>query len=173
MNTTSKMERLLGLVESLSRPGTDKVVEYIKGSNFSRKHGGSTHHKYPGGLVDHCLEVYENMKEKSKGLDISEETIIICSLFHDLGKVKAQNEHPEHSLAILDKCGFELTDEERLAIGSHHTPNAEAFNLSSVPSILKRSDMLSAGTWKSENPRPGITPEKKLWNDLLTIFSKI
>ena len=60
------MERIIKLVESLSRPGTAEVVKYLKSSNFNIVHGGDSHHKYRGGLIDHSLEVYENMKEKTK-----------------------------------------------------------------------------------------------------------
>jgi hypothetical protein len=172
MNRKLKMERLLELVASLSRPGTDKVVKFIKESDFSSKHGGDTHHKYPGGLVDHSLEVYENMKVKAEGLGISEETIIICSIFHDLGKVVVHKGHAGQSLAILDNFGFELTEEERMAIGSHHHPDVTVLELNTLSSILMRSDGLSTGLWKKAHPKPGMSAFDKLKNDALLKFCK-
>ena len=53
------MDRIIKLVETLTRPGTAEVVKYLKKGSFATREGGSTHHKYAGGLVAHSLEVYE------------------------------------------------------------------------------------------------------------------
>lgn len=47
------------------------------------------HRAYPGGLLDHCLQIYENLKVLNtyflKNM-YSEQTIAMVALFHDLGK---------------------------------------------------------------------------------------
>lgn len=150
MAQNNKLETLIRLVETISRPGTSDVVELLKNSNFSTKYGGASHHRYRGGLVDHSLEVYEHMKEKAAGLDIPDESIIICSIFHDLGKLHGHHNHQLESVAILEKCGFHLTDQERLAISTHHDMDG-ALNLGSLQSLLKRSDVKSTGDWRGKN----------------------
>ena len=171
MKGKSKKDRLIDLVESLSRPGTHAVVELIKNSNFASKFGGASHHRYRGGLVDHSLEVYEHMKEKATGLDIPEESIIICSLFHDLGKLNGHKGHPAGSLAILDQCGFELTPEERQAIATHHKIDG-ALDMDSLQSLLKRSDMLSTGEWQKKHPQPNTSLWKSLIKSVMGGYSK-
>lgn len=171
MKERNNKERIIELVESLTRPGTQAVVAFIKNSNFALKYGGGSHHKYRGGLIDHSLEVYENMKMKAFGLDIPEESIIICSIFHDLGKVKGLKSHPSKSLAILDQCGFELTEEERQAIATHHHFDG-AFKMESLQSILKRSDMKSTGEWQDKHPDPNVSCWKRVVKYALSEFSK-
>ena len=172
MNNISNKEKLIALVESLSRPGAKEVAELIRNSRFASVYGGASHHKYHGSLVDHSLEVYENMKAKAAGLDIDEESIIICSIFHDLGKLRGQKKHPSHSLAILDECGFMLTKEERMAIATHH--RSEGFlKLHSLQSLLKRSDMLSTGEWKESHRKNNTTLSKRIKNSALKLISKL
>ena len=49
------MDRIINILKTLDRPGTDKVIEFMEENNYkgSRCYG---HHKYAGGLVDHSLE---------------------------------------------------------------------------------------------------------------------
>ena len=75
MKSKVKKDRIIELVESPSRPSSDAVAAYIKNSNFASKFGGVGHHRYRGGLVDHSLEIYEHMKEKASGLNVSEESL--------------------------------------------------------------------------------------------------
>ena len=162
------MDRIIKLVETLTRPGTAEVVKYLKKGSFATREGGSTHHKYAGGLVAHSLEVYEYMKEKSEGLGFSDESIIICSLFHDLGKVKGHHNHHEHSVEILDRCGFELTDDERYAILNHHNVWGD-MDMSSLYRVLQRSDMKSTGEWRDAHEGKKDSP----WADLLKAFREM
>ena len=174
MKPITKKDRIIALVESLNRTGSHEVASYIQASNFALKHGGASHHKYRGGLVDHSLEVYQNMKEKASGLNIPEDSIIICSIFHDLGKLISQDGHPSHSLAILDQCGFQLTKDERKAIATHHSFDG-ALDLNSLQSLLKRSDGKSTDEWKKSHPgsSPAKSSGKELVELILSEFSKI
>lgn len=161
------MERIIKLVESLTRPGKEEVVKYLKESNFSSIKGGSTHHLYPGGLIDHSLEVYENMKKKTKGTGISHDSVIICSIFHDLGKTINFNQHPSRSISILKKCKFEITEEEKQAILNHHHVSDEDLNSpDNLGTYLKKSDMLSTGEYKAVHAKQTGNPLKDLFIDM-------
>lgn len=170
------MERIIKLVETLDRPGTAEVLRYLKDSNFNTIDGGASHHKYRGGLIDHSLEVYEAMKKKTEGKSIPSDSVIICSIFHDLGKTISQHKHNVKSVEILDRCGFELTEDERNAILNHHEVLPEDVNIltpTTVGTYLKKSDMMSTGDYKFSSGR---VKNKSWWkiagNYLLLAWAK-
>lgn len=88
------MERIIDILKTLDRPGTDKVIEFMQENNYkgSRCYG---HHKYAGGLVDHSLEVYNHMMQNCG--ELPKDSIIVCAFFHDLGKAsKSTRQIKEH-----------------------------------------------------------------------------
>lgn len=137
--------------EKINRDGLDSLLDWLENeSDFfvapasTRFHGN---HKY--GLLEHSLNVYYALNELVKQfphLNISEETIAIASLFHDLCKAnyyvvstknvkdeatgvwrkepfyKADDQYPvghgEKSVIILMKH-MQLTDDEIYAIRWH------------------------------------------------------
>ena len=152
------MERVIAILEQVARPGISQVIEYIRKSNYATARCGE-HHKYKGGLVDHSLEVYEIMKRDNPKL--SEESIIICSLFHDLGKARLrgwnfEGHHPERAIAILKRCGFELTEQEAFAIRYHHRKSLDAFTHPYRNAVTK-ADMESTAAWKRKHGKLTLT----------------
>ena len=84
------MEEFINLLKSTNRDGIDDLIEFIKKTDFATAPASTRYHgAYEGGLKDHSLKVYEILKEKVKNanLDVSEDTIIISSLLHDICKV--------------------------------------------------------------------------------------
>lgn len=88
----SKFEYLIGMV---NRSGMDKLMEFIRKSDFYTAPASTRFHgSYEGGLLAHCLNVYENLNKKRNEnslwdeqlKDIPEESIIIVSLLHDICK---------------------------------------------------------------------------------------
>lgn len=108
------------------------------------------HNCFPGGLVEHSLRVYHTFKAFCNIYlpDANQDSIIICALFHDLGKIgsltqdyfipetsdwhmntlgRYYNYNPELSyldadlrtLSLLGQIGVKLTDEEFKAILIH------------------------------------------------------
>lgn len=84
-------ERFLELCSKVNRTGMDELLKWLEGSDFfycpasARFHGS-----YPGGLLAHSLNVYDEMLRLSAAypeVNLSEETAIITTLFHDLCKV--------------------------------------------------------------------------------------
>lgn len=147
------MDRIISILKQFNRPGTDALIEYLRASNYAEARCYS-HHLYRGGLLDHSLEVY-NLMMQHKG-HLSEESVAICALLHDLGKSKCdgfavQGSHSDRSILILDKCGFILTDEERSAIRNHHKIDLNIL-VEPLRKYLNLADMASTGKWKRENP---------------------
>lgn len=83
-------EMILDLLRSTERDGIDKLADYLCDSTdfFTAPASTRFHNNFSGGLAQHCLNVYENFKSllEIKGVEMSEDSIIICALLHDLCK---------------------------------------------------------------------------------------
>ena len=83
-------EMILDLLRSTERDGIDKLADYLSDSTdfFTAPTSTRFHNNFSGGLAQHCLNVYENFKSllEIKGVEMSEDSIIICALLHDLCK---------------------------------------------------------------------------------------
>ena len=83
-------EMILDLLRSTERDGVDKLADYLSDSTdfFTAPASTRFHNNFSGGLAQHCLNVYENFKSllEIKGVEMSEDSIIICALLHDLCK---------------------------------------------------------------------------------------
>lgn len=87
-----KFEYYLGRV---SREGMDRLMEFIRKSDFYTAPASTKYHgAYEGGLLEHSLNVYENLfKKKAESSlwqeqlkDIPDDSIIIAALLHDICK---------------------------------------------------------------------------------------
>ncbi len=84
-------ERFISLCKEVKREGMDKLLAWLEESDFyicpaSRQYHGA----YRGGLLEHSLNVYDELKRLLKAypeVEIPEESVIISALFHDLCKV--------------------------------------------------------------------------------------
>lgn len=84
-------ERFLSLCQKIHREGMSDLLNWLEKTDFytcpasSRFHGA-----YPGGLLQHSLNVYDEavrLLAAYPEIEISEESVIISTLFHDLCKV--------------------------------------------------------------------------------------
>lgn len=82
--------------ENIKREGADRLLEYLKKSDFFTAPSSTRFHgAYEGGLVQHSVNVYHCLKDylsrprvkEMYGMEYSEETIAIVALLHDLCKV--------------------------------------------------------------------------------------
>lgn len=83
-------DRILTLLKSVNRDGIDNLIEWLEKSDFFTAPASTKFHgNYEGGLAEHSYNVYQLFKLKVEqfNLGLSEETIIISSLLHDLCKV--------------------------------------------------------------------------------------
>ena len=90
---TNKQE-FIDLLHKIKRPNAniEGLIKKLEGSDFFIAPASTKYHNaFKGGLVEHCLNVYYNLLNlvDMKGLkgEISEESIIICGLLHDLSKM--------------------------------------------------------------------------------------
>ena len=143
-------EEFRKLLLSVNREGMDKLLEFINATDFYTAPASTRFHgSYEGGLLEHSMKVYEILKEKVKHtpieMEVSEDTLIISALLHDICKVKyykvdyrnAKNDrgewekvpyytvddtipygHGEKSVMMLTEY-IKLTPEEKYAIRWH------------------------------------------------------
>ena len=143
-------EEFRKLLLSVNREGMDKLLEFIDATDFYTAPASTRFHgSYEGGLLEHSMKVYEILKEKVKHtpieMEVSEDTLIISALLHDICKVKyykvdyrnAKNDrgewekvpyytvddtipygHGEKSVMMLTEY-IKLTPEEKYAIRWH------------------------------------------------------
>jgi len=94
----SNKERFIELFKSkITREGADKLLEYLlsPASDFFVAPASARFHcSYEGGLLDHSLNVYDQLVSfmesehaKNLGFSYSDESIAIVSLLHDLCKI--------------------------------------------------------------------------------------
>ena len=145
------------LLYSTKRPGIEIVIDHLHGKDCRNKHDKfynapasvKYHNNTYGGLAQHSLDVYreaksmyENLVKSGEKLSFGMDSIILCSLLHDVCKmdeyVMNEKGHPEHTKHYhggnphglkSDRClrrwHLELTDEERKAIIWHMGDHAD------------------------------------------------
>ena len=101
---TANKERFLELYKThITREGADKLLEYIcspKCDFFTAPASTRFHGSYPGGLLEHSLNVYDCLRhmcddsfsKEQFGFDFSDETIALTSLLHDICKTNVYKE---------------------------------------------------------------------------------
>lgn len=84
-------ERFLQLCSQVKRDGMDGLLSWLEKSDFFTAPASSRFHgAYEGGLLQHSLNVYDEFKRLIAvypEVKCDEESIVICTLFHDLCKV--------------------------------------------------------------------------------------
>ena len=94
MENKQNIERFEKLFSKIKREGADNLLKFIQKSDFYAAPASTKHHLcVEGGLLQHSLNVYDalcaEMKNPywDKALEkVSEETILVVSLLHDLCK---------------------------------------------------------------------------------------
>ena len=148
------------LISGMTRNGIEHLIKYLEEQTDFYNAPCSTkyHLSVPGGLVRHSLNVHKLLtaKDKSYRLNINPESLLICSLFHDICKANyygtesrnVKNDatgqwekkqiyvvkdqfpigHGEKSVIMLQNFFIPLTEEEQLAIRWHMGPFTEGFD---------------------------------------------
>lgn len=124
MSRQDKINLFESLLMSTNRPGVDKLLDFIRKSDFYTAPASSKYHSdYEGGLLDHTLLVYiladgyaNVMKAMDPGVDltIKDDSIIISSLLHDFCKVymykPAQKWRKDASGQWESYAGYDIED---------------------------------------------------------------
>lgn len=111
------VDEFLGLISSITdvklKAGLMKILETMGERLFEAPASNKLeyHNCFSGGLVDHSLRVYRNLRllRDSFAPEISDDSIILVSLFHDLGKVGSVDEPyfiPQTSAWHKEKLGM-------------------------------------------------------------------
>ena len=84
-------EKFIELLKKTNREGMDELLEFLEKSDFYKAPASTRFHgNFEGGLLEHSLKVYELLKEKVKNsavpIDVSEDSLIIIALLHDICK---------------------------------------------------------------------------------------
>lgn len=154
-------EEFISLLRSTNREGIEEVIQFLENSDFYKAPASTRFHgSFEGGLLEHSMKVYEILKHKVKNsvldLNVSDDTLIIIALLHDICKVNfykvdyrnAKNErgewekvpyytvddtipygHGEKSVMMITEY-MKLTVEEKYCIRWHmgFTEPKEAYN---------------------------------------------
>lgn len=122
---------IISLLSDVNREGIGNVIAYLHQSNYFTAHCHH-HHRHEGGLAEHSLGVYQEMRALAP--ELPDESCRIVALFHDICTshlsgydTVANHHHGQRSADLLDVLGFKLHDDERLAIirHMHHVPSSE------------------------------------------------
>lgn len=91
IDSMDNKERFLSLCSKIERDGMDKLLKWLeeKTDFFEAPASSRFHGSYRGGLLEHSLNVYEETKRLLSAypeVEVADDSVIICSLFHDLCK---------------------------------------------------------------------------------------
>lgn len=94
LNIQELIEKFEQLLTSVNRDGIDKLLAYIRKSDFYRAPASTRFHScHDGGLLEHSLNLYECLLSKKQNLiwaevlrEIDDESLILVALLHDLCK---------------------------------------------------------------------------------------
>lgn len=88
--------RFIYELSKVDRPGVESLIEYLEVSDFFTAPASTKYHcDFQGGLCKHSLNVFDNIMKLKElfNLDISDESIRIVSLLHDISKTNFYEEY--------------------------------------------------------------------------------
>lgn len=117
-------QKFIELLKAVNREGMDKLLEFLEKTDFYTAPASTRFHgAYEGGLLEHSLKVYEILVEKvkhsSKEIQVSEDTIKIVALLHDICKVnfyKIDYRNAKNELGVWEKVPY-YTIEDTIPYG--------------------------------------------------------
>ena len=117
-------EQFIQLLKSVQREGMEDLIKFIENSDFFKAPASTRFHgDFEGGLLQHSLKVYEILREKLKhtpnDMNISEDTIKIVALLHDICKTnfyKIDYRNAKNALGAWEKVPY-YTVEDTIPYG--------------------------------------------------------
>lgn len=150
MKDFNTRQEIISLLNDVDRKGMSHVIAYLEESDYFTAHCHH-HHRHKGGLAEHSLDVYHRMREMAP--ELPDESCKITALLHDLctthmeGYDNIENHrHGKRSVELLKTLGFELTEDEWVAISRHmhHVPAKEPNTYTQLWHTLYVCDKMSA-----------------------------
>lgn len=81
-------ERFKEIASKIDREGIYDLMDMLDKTDFYTAPASSRHHEaYEGGLVEHCVHVYDFLKSDPLAEKFEEDTLAIVALFHDVCKI--------------------------------------------------------------------------------------
>ena len=83
-------QEFLEIYKNIKREGADKLLDYLEKSDFFTAPASTRFHSnFEGGLCLHSINAYKRFKKlcEAENFKVSEETVAVCGLLHDLCKV--------------------------------------------------------------------------------------
>ena len=117
-------EEFLKLLRSIQREGIEQLIAFIESTDFFTAPASTRFHgDHAGGLLEHSMKVYEILVQKVKNasikLDVSEDTLKIVALLHDISKVnfyKIDYRNAKNALGVWEKVPY-YTVEDTIPYG--------------------------------------------------------
>ena len=113
-------EEFIDLLKNTKREGIEKLIDFLEKTDFFEAPASTRFHgNYKGGLLEHSMKVYEILKEKVKKstieMEISQDTIIISALLHDVCKAnfyKVDYRNAKNDLGVWEKVPYYTVDDQ-------------------------------------------------------------
>ncbi len=115
-------EKIKELLDKVNREGMDELKSFLENSDFYEAPASTRYHgAYKSGLIEHSYKVYELLKQKVEfyNLNVSEETLIIVTILHDICKVnfyKTDYRNAKNSMGEWEKVPY-YTIEDTIPYG--------------------------------------------------------
>ena len=109
-------EKFLELLRKVNREGINELIEFIQKTDFFKAPASTRFHgDHEGGLVEHSIKVYEILKHKVETniepIKVSEESLIIIALLHDLCKANFYKVDYRNAKNALGKVPYYTVDD--------------------------------------------------------------
>lgn len=122
----SAKKEFMQIFSSVTREGKSGLIKWLETSDFFTAPASTKYHgNYEGGLCEHSVNVYKNLKFLCKNIkefqSVSEETIVISALLHDVTKVncyKADTRNVKNADGVWEKVPY-YKFEEKFCYGGH------------------------------------------------------
>lgn len=118
-------ERFISLCQNIHRDGISELMTWLENSDFYAAPASSRFHLCcEGGLLKHSLHVYDELERLLAAypeIEVSEETVLISALFHDLCKVNSYVPEPrnkKNDKGLLETYTV-YSKKEKLNYGGH------------------------------------------------------
>ena len=162
-------EEFKALLQNINREGMENLINFLEKTDFYKAPASTRFHgDYEGGLMEHSMKVYEILKEKVKysslEIEVSEDTLKIVALLHDICKVnfyKVDYRNAKNELGVWEKVPY-YTIEDTIPYG-----HGEKSVMMLTEYIKLTSEEKYCIRWHM-----GFTEPKELYGTLSVAFSK-
>lgn len=174
------------LPQAYERPGADAFAHWLDTQTdfFTAPASTKYHGAYEGGLLEHSLNVYRELRFllDTHEIHTPQQTVAIVALLHDVCKADQYRKtetgytyandalplgHGEKSLYLIQRHGLELTEEEAAAIRWHMgaycdrdqtKTTSKAYERYPLALFLHLADMIASKYTEREAPTHGKDP---------------